>query len=104
MIDSRMTDDDVVDFDNLTRPQEWRDNRFAGVKFAGCRASGIEQKNLRAWQLDYCGIAVPHIEMRHAQLFAVPALLPPIPTIGCERSRNDSNGNNRIPMRPKKYN
>ena len=81
MIDTRMADQQVIDFENLPRSEIGRDDAFAGIEIAHGGAAGIDYQNFSAGKFNHGGIALTDVQVGNAQLIAVKPLDAPIVNI-----------------------
>src|ERR1044071_5970528 len=100
MIYARMAHHHVVYPDDLSRPQEWGNDRFAGVEFARRRSTRIYQQYFGIGEFNHRRVTLPHVEMRNADFGARPALAPPVPSVSGKNRRGHGDSNDCVAMSP----
>ena len=91
MIDTRMANQQIIDFENLPRSQIRRDDAFTGIEVPHRCAAGIDHQNFTAGQFDHRGIALTDVQVGNAQSIGLLPLGAPIVDIASEQNRKYPN-------------
>src|SRR5262245_20808110 len=98
MIDARVTDEEVVDFDYFPRAQKRRNDGLTRIEITDSRAAAVDQQKLTAWQLDHCGVALTNIEVSDPQLIPPVPFAPPVHPISAKNCDGNAHCQQHLPF------